>query len=61
MYGCEECDHFFVDVSTYYNHMRRRHGLNSAEAKKKAKLVAPNGCESLEILDFSNTFAVSKL
>lgn len=26
MYGCEECDHFFVDVSTFYNHMRRRHG-----------------------------------
>lgn len=26
MFGCEECDHFFADVSTYYNHMKRRHG-----------------------------------
>lgn len=43
MYGCEECDHFFVDVSTYYNHMRRRHGLNTSEARKKAKIIQPNG------------------
>lgn len=72
MYGCEECDHFFVDVSTYYNHMRRRHGkimdsriyclssdlfrycfsvlfgiegLDTAAAKKMAKLIQPNGSE----------------
>lgn len=27
MYGCGECDHFFTDVSAYYNHMRRLHGI----------------------------------
>lgn len=26
MHGCAECDHYFIDVSTFYNHMRRRHG-----------------------------------
>lgn len=52
MFGCEECDHFFVDVSTYYNHMRRRHGLNSADAKKKAKIVEPNGSKLIFLLTF---------
>lgn len=26
MHGCKECDHFFVDVSSFYNHMKRKHG-----------------------------------
>lgn len=27
MYGCTTCDHFFSDVSAYYNHMKRKHGM----------------------------------
>lgn len=61
MYGCEECDHFFVDVSTYYNHMRRRHGLDSAEAKKKAKLVEPNGCEHSDFDIFFQLFIIHSI
>lgn len=43
MYGCEECDHYFVDVSAYYNHAKRRHALNTTDAKKKVKILEPNG------------------
>lgn len=26
MFGCEPCEHYFVDCSAYYNHAKRRHG-----------------------------------
>lgn len=29
LYGCVECDHYFTDVSAFYNHMKRKHGKNN--------------------------------
>lgn len=46
MFGCEPCDHYFIDCSAYYNHAKRRHGkistahfLTKEEEEEKSNVV----------------------
>lgn len=42
-------------LNTIFLFFFRIEGLDSAEAKKKAKLVAPNGCENSKTLNIFST------